>query len=94
MILFTTPVAAMLAQIELEIFDEFGLAAAILLSVIGMALHWWMPRHRMSVEERIKDGILTEDEGRRQIRFYQWCAPISTVIGILVLLLVLFDMGQ
>jgi hypothetical protein len=91
------PFAAMLpgnsAQVALTMFDEFGILAAILMSVVGMVLHWRQPRHRMSVEERVKDGVLTDEEGRRQIRFYSWCAPITTVIGIALLLLVLFDMA-
>jgi hypothetical protein len=93
MILRALLLAVILPQLAVKIFDEFGIAAAILMSVIGMVLHWRMPRHRMSVEERVKDGILTQEEGRRQIRFYQWCAPISTAIGIFVLLLVLFDLA-
>lgn len=81
-----------LAQVAERYFDEAGIIAAILLTVTGMILHWHLPRHRMETEERMKDGKLTEDEARRQIRFYGWCAPIATGAGVLVLLAVLFDM--
>ena len=83
---------ALLAQATPRYFDEAGIGAAILLTLTGMMLHWHLPRHRMSMEERMKDGKMTEDEARRQIRFYSWCAPIATVAGVVVLIAVLFDM--
>lgn len=86
--LFTVP---LLAVASTNSFDEMGITAAILLAIIGMVLHWRMPRHRMSVEEQVKDGDLSEDEARRQIRFYSVCAPLVTMLGIVVLLLVLID---
>ena len=85
-----SPLRAILAQTH--IFDQAGIGAAILLTLIGMVLHWHLPRHRMSMEERMKDGKMTEEEARRQIRFYGWCAPIATVAGIVVMVAVLFDM--
>ncbi len=79
------------AQITPRYFEEAGIGAAILLTVTGMLLHWHLPRHRMSVEEQMKDGKMTEEEARRQIKFYTWCAPIATVAGVIVLLAVLLD---
>jgi hypothetical protein len=81
-----------LAQSTTRFFDEAGIGAAILLTLTGMVLHWHLPRHRMSTEERMKDGKMTETEARRQIKFYGWCAPIVTVTGVLVLLAVMFDL--
>ena len=83
---------AAFAQVTPRNFDEIGIGAAILLTLTGMILHWHLPRHRMSMEERMKDGKMTDEEARRQIRFYSWCAPIATVSGVVVLLAVLFDM--
>lgn len=83
---------AVLAQAAPRYFDEIGIGAAILLTLVGMILHWHLPRHRMSTEERMKDGKITEEEARRQLRFYSWCAPIATVLGIVVLVAVLFDL--
>lgn len=84
--------SAVLAQVTPRYFDEIGIGAAILLTLTGMVLHWHLPRHRMSTEEQMKDGKITDEEARRQIRFYSWCAPIATVSGIVVLVAVLFDM--
>lgn len=86
--------SVMLAQAAPRYFDEAGIGAAILLTLTGMALHWHLPRHRMSMEERMKDGKLTEEEARRQIRFYSWCAPIATVVGVVVLVAVLVDLTR
>jgi hypothetical protein len=48
----------------------------------------------MSTEERMKDGKMSEDEARRQIKFYSWCAPIATVVGVVVLMAVMFDLTR
>jgi hypothetical protein len=85
-------VGAMLAQAPSKVFEEAGIGAAILLTVAGVVLHWHLPRHRMSMEERMKDGKLTEEEARRQLRFYGWCAPLTTLLGVVVLVVVLFDL--
>jgi len=91
----TVPLAKLvLAQATPRYFDEAGIGAAILLTLTGMVLHWHLPRHRMSMEERMKDGNLSEDEARRQIRFYSWCAPIATISGVVVLIAVLVDMTR
>lgn len=81
-------------EITSRSFNEAGVAAAIVLTAIGMALHWHQPQHRMSLEERVKDGKITGDEARRQILFYNRFAPIATLLGVLVLCLVLFDLMQ
>lgn len=86
------PTVAMLGQAPGHFFDQAGIGAAILLTLTGMALHWHLPRHRMSMEERMKDGKMTEEEARRQMRFYGWCAPIATVAGVVVLVAVLIDL--
>lgn len=81
-------------EIPSHIFDEVGIGAAILLSLTGMLLQWRAHRHRMEIEERLKDDEIAEHEARRQLRFYQWCAPIATGLGILVLLVVLADLNS
>ena len=83
-----------LAQAPVKIFDEVGIGAAILLTLTGMAMHWHLPRHRMSMEERMKDGKMTEEEARHQLRFYMWCAPVATLLGVAVLVVVLFDLSR
>lgn len=83
----------LLAQAVVPLFDELGIAGAILLTVAGMLLHLYQPRHRMSMEERVKDSKMVEEEARRQIRFYQLCAPTVTLVGIALLTLAIYDMS-
>ena len=85
---------ALLAQAPARLINEAGIAAAIVLTVTGMAMSWHLPRHRMSMEERVKDGKLTEAEAERRLRFYGWCAPVATLLGVGVLLVVLFELGR
>ena len=85
---------ALLAQASANLFDEFGIGAAIVLTLAGMAMNWHLPRHRMSMEERVKDGKLTPDEAERRLRFFGWCAPVATLLGVGVLVVVLFDLTK
>lgn len=85
--------AAILVQESSSLVDEVGIVAAVVLTITGMALHWHLPRHRMSMEERLKDGKMTEAEARRQVRFYSWCAPVATLLGVGVLVVVLLDLS-
>ena len=87
-------IAVGLAQATVRNLDEIGVGAAILLMLTGMVLHWHAPRLRMSLEELMKDGKVTDQEAQRQIRFSHWCESIATVAGILVLLAVLFDLTR
>lgn len=66
--------------------DEFGLGVGVLLTLVGMMLHWRMPHERIAIEELMKDGRLSEGEGRRRLRTYRICAPIATTAGFLLLL--------
>ena len=86
--------AVVLAQAATRFSDATGIGTAILLTVTGIVLHWNQPHHRMSMEERIKDGKLTDDEARRRIRIYSWCASIPMVTGILLLLVVMYDLTR
>jgi hypothetical protein len=72
--------------------DGVGIGAAILLTLIGVILSWSLPRKRMSLEEHVKDGDMTDDEARRHLRFYERCAPIATLAGVMVLLYVMYDL--
>lgn len=85
--------AIVLAQAEIDLFDELSIAGAVMLTLIGLALHLHQQRHRMSMEERVKDSKLTEEEARRRIRFYGIWAPTVTLIGAALLVLVIFDLS-
>ena len=86
--------AAIFAEGAPRLLDEMGVGAAILLTVLGMALHWRLPQQQMAMEERIKDGKITETEARRELQFYARCAPLATLMGVAVLVFVLFDLSQ
>lgn len=87
-------VGVIFAQAPIRTSDEVGIGVAVTLTLTGMALHWHLPRHRMSMEERMKDGKLTEEEVQRRLRFYGWCAPIATLLGVAVLVVVLFNLSR
>ncbi|MSU65406.1 MAG: hypothetical protein EXS38_04720 [Opitutus sp.] len=71
---------------------EIGLAAAVILTILGMAMHWHAPNHRMALEELAKDGKVTPEEANRQIRFLSWCARVVLLVGVMVLVGVLYDL--
>lgn len=73
-------------------FDGVGVGAAILLTLTGVVLSWSLPRKRMSMEEHVKDGDMTEEQARQHLHFYERCAPIVTLAGVVVLLYVLYDL--
>lgn len=65
---------------------EIALGAAVMLTIIGMLLHWRLPQERIAIEEQMKDGKLTEDQGRNRLRIYGFCASLSTIAGVGMLL--------
>ena len=60
---------------------EIVFGAGALLTLIGVMVQWQLPRRRMSMEERKKDGRLTEAQAERRIRMQAWLAPCLTVLG-------------
>jgi hypothetical protein len=88
------PLAAMFVDPAMSVLDTFGAGAAIVLTVAGMAMHWRLPRQRMSFEEQVKDGKLTEAAAQRRLRIYGWCAPAATLLGVAVLVLALLGLMQ
>jgi hypothetical protein len=83
-----------LAELPADILDESGIAAALLLSVAGIALRFYTPHRQMATEELVKDGKLTPEEARRQMRFLEWAAVVVPVLGVLILAWVLFDLAN
>ena len=65
-------------QFAMPLQQEFGLAVAMVLTFVGMVMHWRLPQQRMAMEERIKDGKLTEGQARRRLQVFNWCAPAVT----------------
>lgn len=60
---------------------ELAAYAAVVITLLGVRLCWRAPRYRMSMEERAKDGRLTEDEARRRITFIAWLGPSIAIFG-------------
>jgi hypothetical protein len=89
-----SPHLPVFAQTPPRVFDEMGVGAAILLTVLGMTLHWRLPGVRMSAEENVKDSKMTEEQAHRRLRFYTRCASIATLFGVGVLIAVMFDLAQ
>lgn len=68
---------------------EVGLTLGALVTLVGVWLQWQLPRRRMSAEEALKDGKLTEADANRQIRLHAIAAPTLTVFGALAMLVAL-----
>lgn len=73
------------------LFVDFSLVMAVVLTVMGVTLHLCQPRHRMSVEERIKERRISEVEGRWHLKLYSSLAPITSALGMLLLVLVCLE---
>lgn len=87
-------VTRFLAQASTPLLDELSLLGAVLLTIAGIVLHLYRPGHRMSVEERVKDSRMTEDEARRQIEFLRLWAPLVTLLGVALLALAVYDLME
>lgn len=74
--------------------QEIGLAIGAVLTIAGTVLHWQLPRQRMSAEERMKDGKLTEAQANRTIRLYTLGARLFTIAGAAVLVAMLVELAR
>lgn len=63
--------------------QEIALVTAALTALAGGWLCWTAPEHRMSAEEEVKDGHLTEAGLRRQVRLRAWLGPGMVLAGAL-----------
>ncbi len=75
----------LLASLPTAVLQEVALAIAALVTLLGAWLCWTAPRHRMSVEERAKDGLITEDDARRKMRLRSRLGPALVIVGVLAL---------
>ena len=83
-----------LAQLAEWAAAEIGFGVAVVLTFSGMVLHWQLPRRRMEMEERMKDGKMTEEQARRHLQIWNWCAPIVTLVGVVLLLVALLKWNR
>lgn len=72
--------------------DMLAGAFPLVLLLTGAILHAFAPHHRMIVEERVKDRLMTETEARRQIGFLRWSVPTMTIMGTLLTAVLLCDL--
>ena len=91
--IFVHPTQSLIAEATPRVLDESGVAAALVLAVVGIVLRIYTPRHQMSTEEHVKDGRLSPDEARRQVRFLEISSTVVTLLGVMVLVFVLFDLS-
>jgi hypothetical protein len=68
---------------------ELWLGGAALVTLLGAKLCWDGPRFRMSMEERVKDGEMSEDRARSRIWLMTWSGPAVTIVGFGLIALVL-----
>lgn len=76
-----------LAAISSLEWRELLAGLAVVITLAGTYLCWHSHRHRMSIEERAKDGKLTEDQARRKIWFMGWFAPTVAIGGCVLMAL-------
>jgi uncharacterized membrane protein len=79
------PLAAFELMFPLTPLREVGVVAGALVTLLGVRLCWQAPHYRMMVEERVKDGDLTEDQARRRMNHSAWIGPVVIFAGIALL---------
>jgi hypothetical protein len=77
---------AVLARISPFIALEVQIGVGVCLTVLGTLLQWQLPRRRMSLEEHMKDGKITEVQVVRRLKFYHAFAPFLTICGAVILI--------
>lgn len=93
-LVFPSHMPAALAEMPSRMLDEGGVAAALLLTLAGIGLRAYAPQHQMATEEHVKNGKLTPDEARRQVRFLEISSTVVTLLGAAVLVFVLYDLAR
>jgi hypothetical protein len=85
------PPGAMVALMLPMSLEEIGLAVGLAVTLLGVLLCWQVPHRRMSLEERVKDGKITEEQAYRRIRRLAWTGPVVTLVGVSLLCGVLLN---
>lgn len=57
----------------------------LIVSVISIWLHWDMQYRLSAIEDRHKDGRISEAEMAKQIRFWKVFAPVLTLVAVTLL---------
>lgn len=83
MTLSTTAIAGW----SLTLSQETALGVGAVITLYGVWLCWGASEYRMWVEERLKDGKMSDETARRKIARRRLLGPGITVIGMIVLTL-------
>ena len=75
-------VFAFLSFSQPTVTQELMILGAAIITLCGMWLCWGAPRHRMSIEERAKDGKMSEDQARWRIQTMEVIGPIVIITGV------------
>lgn len=62
--------------------QELALAVSAGVTLLGVYLCWIAPRYRMSLEEHVKDGHVSEEKARKKIRMMGWLGPAVCSLGV------------
>ncbi len=73
--------------------EIFGLCGLVV-SLISIWLHWDMQYRLSAIEDRHKDGRITEAEMAKKIQFWKVFAPALTLVGVALLSVAAFGLLQ
>jgi hypothetical protein len=79
------PNGVVVAVLSIAQLKEIAIGVAAIITLLGVRLCWEAPHNRMSIEERAKDGKLTEEQARRKISRLAWFGPLVTFAGVALL---------
>ena len=68
-----------------SLLREIILGMGILVTLVGVYHCWHAPSYRMSIEERAKDGKMTDAEAHRSIQRLNWFGPMVVLGGMAVI---------
>jgi hypothetical protein len=74
--------------------QEVCLSLAILITLVGVWLHWHMHHYRMGAEEAIKERKLSADQVDRRLMILKHAANTLTIVGMILLVLTITVMAE
>ncbi|MBX3750216.1 MAG: hypothetical protein KF897_09015 [Opitutaceae bacterium] len=76
---------------SLNTAEIIGLCGLVV-SLISIWLHWDMQYRLAAIEDRHKDGRITEGEMAKKIQFWKIFAPALTLVGVALLSVAAFGL--
>lgn len=68
-----------------ETWEILGLVA-VLATIVGLWLNWQRSWHIADLEEDVKNGKISEEQGWRRARWVHWRATTVLVLGVTLLI--------